>query len=212
SVTDIRPYISFGLYQMGEKIINYFYHELVTLVVGKMLDVSYLGVYSITKSFVIKPFQVINPILTKVSFPIMAKVQNDNSSLRKIYKTMIEILSYINFPIFAYMFFFPEDIVTLVFGPQWMSAVEPLKVLAIYALLRSTMNPIGSLLLAKGKAGYAFYWNLAQFVLLPFFIYAGSFWGIIGVCVALVVFQSIPFATMGTLMVKRVCGMGEKEY
>ncbi|MGJ1436890.1 MOP flippase family protein [Sphingobacterium siyangense] len=209
---DIQPFMSFGMYQMGEKVVNYFNHEADTLIVGKLLDISSLGVYNIAKSFVIKPFQVINPILTKISFPIMAKVQDDDLALRKIYKGMIEALSYINFPIFAYMFFFPKDVVLLIFGHEWMAAIIPLKILSLYALLRSTMNPVGTLLLAKGKAGFAFYWNLVQFIFLPVFIYIGSFWGIIGICIILVVFQSIPFSITGTLMIKKICGMPEKEY
>lgn len=211
-IADIRPFVSFGMYQMGEKVVNYFNHEADTLIIGKLLDISSLGVYNIAKSFVIKPFQVINPILTKISFPIMAKVQNDDIAIRKIYKSMVEVLSYINFPIFAYMFFFPKDIVLLIFGHEWLNAIIPLKILSIYALLRSTMNPVGSLLLAKGKAGLAFYWNLVQFIFLPVFIYIGSFWGIIGVCIVLVIFQSIPFSITGTLMIKRMCGMKEKDY
>lgn len=209
---NVKPFLSFGLFQMGEKIVNFLNHEADVLIVGKVLDVSTLGVYNIAKNFIIKPYQVFNPILTKIGFPLMAKLQHDPLGLKRVYKSMMEVLSYVNFPIFIYIAFFPQDVVELVFGPEWRDAIEPLRILSIYALFRSTMNPIGSLQLAKGRADLGFYWNLVQFMFLPITIYIGSFWGIIGVCVSLMSFQFLSFSSIGTIMLKRLSGMKEREY
>lgn len=146
---EIKPFFSFGMFQMGEKIINYINSDIDTLVIGKFLGVDVLGIYNIAKNFVLKPFQVINPILTRVAFPVMAKVQDNIPKLKSIYLKMQNVLAFINFAVFLFMFFYAEAVVLLIFGNRWLDAVVPLRILSLYAMLRSTMNPIGSLQLAR---------------------------------------------------------------
>lgn len=207
SFNGVREFLTFGMYQMGEKIVNYMNHEIDSLIIGKMLGMQSLGVYNIAKSFVIKPFQVVNPILTRIGFPIMAKIQNDDDRLGKVYTMMISVLAYLNFPIFVFMFVYPELVVHLMFGKQWDVAITPLRILSIYSLLRSTINPIGTLQLAKGRADMGFYWNLVQLLILPISVYIGSFWGIIGVCISLSIFQFLSFIAVGHFMIKRLCNL-----
>lgn len=210
--SDVREFISFGLFQMGEKIINYINHEIDSLIVGKILGIEILGVYNIAKSFVVKPFQVINPILTRIGFPLMAKIQNDNARVGKVYLTMVTVLSYVNFPIFIFMYTFPEVVVHLMFGKEWDAAITPLKILSVYSLLRSTLNPIGTLQLAKGRADLGFFWNLFQLFILPISIFIGSYWGIIGVCIALTISQLLSFSVIGKLMIVKLCSINLKKY
>ncbi|MDM1507658.1 oligosaccharide flippase family protein, partial [Myroides odoratimimus] len=212
SYQNVKTYMSFGLYQLGEKLMNYLNSDVDTLIIGKFVGVESLGVYSLAKNFISKPYQVINPILTKIGFPLMAKVQNDNHILQRFYKGIVTILSYINFPLHLFVFAFPELVVNIIFGDKWDQAIIPLKILALCYLLRSTMNPIGSLQLAKGKANYGFYWNLVQFLALPLVMYLSSFWGIIGICIGITLFQFVMFSVIGKVMVEKLCGLRIKEY
>ncbi|MCC5704112.1 hypothetical protein, partial [Klebsiella pneumoniae] len=52
----------------------------------------------------------------------------------------------------------------LFFGEQWMAAVPILEIMIIVGILRVLMNPNGSIILAKGKADIAFYWDLGVLV------------------------------------------------
>lgn len=211
-VKEIKPFFSFGMYQMGEKMINYINSDIDTLIIGKFVGVDALGVYSIAKNFVLKPFQVINPILTRVAFPVMAKVQDDIPKLKNIYLKMQNVLAFINFPVFIFMFFHAEAVVLLIFGNRWLDAVLPLRILSLYAMIRSTMNPIGSLQLARGRADQGFYWNLVQSVILFITVYAGSLGGIISVCYTLLGVQAMLFVISWKAMVSPLCGAGFIEF
>lgn len=209
---EIKPFFSFGMFQMGEKIINYINSDIDTLVIGKFLGVDVLGIYNIAKNFVLKPFQVINPILTRVAFPVMAKVQDNIPKLKSIYLKMQNVLAFINFAVFLFMFFYAEAVVLLIFGNRWLDAVVPLRILSLYAMLRSTMNPIGSLQLARGRADQGFYWNLIQSVILIISVYLGSFGGILGVCYTLLAIQAILFVISWKAMVNPLCGASFREF
>jgi O-antigen/teichoic acid export membrane protein len=177
-LSDVREFLNFGLYQMAEKTLNYFNSQIDTLLIGKLLGVETLGVYNIAKQIIMKPIQIINPIVSKVSFPVMAKIQHDTNKLKEIYLKTINLLSSTNFPIYLFMLMTAPQLVALIFGEKWIDAVIIVQILSIYGACRSTMNPIGSLLLAKGRADWGFYWNLGLFFYIPIVIYVASQWGI----------------------------------
>ncbi len=210
--TDINSMIGFGMFQMGERSINYFNSQFDTILIGKLLGTESLGVYTIAKTLVMKPAQIINPIITKVTFPVMAKVQDDEVKLRSIYLKTINYLCSINTPIYIAIAVLAEPIVFLLFGKHWGDAVPILQILSAYYILRSTGNPIGALQLAKGRADLGFYWNALLFVFVPMSIYLGSFHGLHGIAYSLVVLSLVFSIPNWYFMVKPLCGAKFVEY
>ena len=209
---DIKSMIGFGMFQMGERSINYFNSQFDTILIGKLLGAESLGVYTIAKTLVMKPAQIINPIITKVTFPVMAKVQDDEIKLRNIYLKTINYLCSINAPIYIAIAVLAEPVVLLLFGDKWLDAVPILQILSVYYILRSTGNPIGALQLAKGRADLGFYWNALMFLFFPVTIYLGSFYGLQGVAYSLVLLSIIFSIPNWYFMVRPLCGAKFKEY
>ncbi|MGH2623948.1 MAG: oligosaccharide flippase family protein, partial [Sphingobacterium sp.] len=88
-----KGFFEFGLYQMGEKMLNYFSGNFDTLIIGKVLGMNALGLYNIAKTLSLKPYQILNPIITKVAFPLFAKVQDDVILLKRAYLKIVNLLS-----------------------------------------------------------------------------------------------------------------------
>lgn len=212
-IGDIKEYFSFGAYQMGERTINYFNSQIDTILIGKLLGVEALGVYTLVKQIIMRPAQIINPILTKVAFPAMAKIQNDTEKLKYVYLKIINYLSSVNFPIYAFIFIFSHSIVMVMLGEKWVEAVPIMQILAIWGAVRSTGNPVGSLLLAKGKVKWGFWWNVGLLFYTPIIIYIGSFWGLAGISWASV-FSLFPFVMLANwyFLVRNLCDAGFFEY
>jgi len=212
-IMEVKEYISFGAYQMGERTVNYFNYQIDTMLIGKLLGVESLGIYTIAKQLIMKPADIFNPIVTKVTFPAMSKIQNETAKLKGIYLKTVNYLSSINFPVYAFIFVFADDIVSILFGIKWIKAVPIIKILSIWGALRSTINPIGSLLLAKGRANLGFWYNLALFFIVPGAIYVGSHWGLLGVCWTLLLLL-FPFTMVAAwyFLVQPLCDAGFIEY
>ncbi|BCV57508.1 hypothetical protein TUM17384_14530 [Shewanella algae] len=71
--SNIKIY-TYGMYQTLEQIVNYFGAQFDQLLLGKIFGVQVLGTYSYLKDLVLKPcLQFFNPIVNRVSFPIMCK-------------------------------------------------------------------------------------------------------------------------------------------
>jgi len=209
---EIKSLISFGLFQMGERSINYFNSQFDTILIGKLLGTEALGIYTIAKNLVIKPAQIINPIITKVTFPIMAKVQDDTRQLKNIYLKTINYLCSVNFPIYMVMAVLSESLILTLFGEKWTESILILQILAFYFMFRSIGNPIGSLQLAKGRADLGFYWNLGLFAVVPLVIYMGSIYGLVGVAISLVLLQISLNVPSWYFLVKPLCGAQFTEY
>jgi len=185
---DIKGYLSFGLYQMGERTLNFLSSRADQLFIGIVLGPASLGYYSLAWNLTIQPVSRINPILTRVAFPLFAQMQDQTDRLQRGYLTLVHVLSAINAPMLLGCAAVAPIFVPLVYGPQWGTSVLLVQILAGVGLLRSIINPIGTLQIAKGRADMGFFWNLSvvglQFIGVPIGIYFG---GSVGIAVSLLI-------------------------
>lgn len=191
---DLKGYLRFGIFQMGERSINYFNSYLDQLVLGILIGATGLGYYSFAHNLVIKPIRKINPVLTRVAFPVFAKIQNDNERLKRGYMTLRRLLSSVNFPILFGLSATAPVFIPVIFGEQWLPSIPILQILAFVAMFRSAGNPVGSLMLAKGRPDLGFRWNfMLLFTQIPGIYIGAKYYGPLGAAIALLVLQFIYF-------------------
>ncbi len=189
---ELKGYISFGLYQMGEKATTYFTTNIDYLLIGSMLGAKALGYYTLAYNLILRPSSLINPIITRVAFPVFSKVQNDTNLLKRGYLKVLQLSCSVNFPIMAGLAVVAPVAVPIIFGEQWLPSVILIQLLTVVGLLRSSGNPVGSLLLAKGRADLGFKWNVAVMITqIPGLYLGAEFGGVVGVAIAFVMLQTI---------------------
>jgi O-antigen/teichoic acid export membrane protein len=208
----IKPFLSFGMYRTAQSALNYFNSEFDVILIGKLLGVEALGFYSIMKQLAMRPLQLIGPVVTKVAFPILAKLQNDLLELKNAYLKIIYYITLITFPIYILITILAEPIVLIMFGEKWITSSVILQILAIFFLLKSTGSSIGSLIMATGKVHLEFWWNVGMFVIFPLTIYLGSFYGLKGVAISLVIMRLLAIIPMWYYMMQPVIHATLKEY
>ncbi|MHB8840629.1 MAG: MOP flippase family protein [Candidatus Aquicultor sp.] len=182
---DLKGYTSFGLYQMGERSINYFATNLDKLLIGRLLGTTSLGYYSVAYQLMLRPMSLLNPMITKVVFPLLSKIQHDNTRLNRGYLQMTEVISFMSMPVYLGMLAVARPLMHLLLGSGWDPSVTVFQILAFLGILYSLGNPIGSLLLAKGRADIGFWMNIYGLAVYVIAIWTGSHWGINGVAWAL---------------------------
>lgn len=191
--SDIKDFLSFGLYQMGEKSLNYFASRVDQLIIGKYLGSEQLGYYNIAFNLVIQPVSRINPIINRVAFPLYAQVQNDNERLKRGFLQTTRYLTLINFPLLAGLAAVANPFVSTVYGPQWAPCAPIIQILAFIGILRSRGNPIGSLVIAKGRADLSFKWVLFVAIASAAMLLIVVKHGIIATAFSLAIFGAITF-------------------
>ena len=158
---EIKKHINFGLYQMGDKTANYFSKNVDYLLIGRYFSPEILGAYTIAFQLIIVPVQKINPILTRVAFPLFSKYQNKNEVLRKGYLKLSKFLTFISYPALIFLAFTSHLIIPALFGKGWELSAALVPIMVIIGLVRTLGNPVGSIYLAKGRADIGFYFNVA---------------------------------------------------
>jgi lipopolysaccharide exporter len=211
-IREIRNFLNFGAYMIGNNLVNTFSYQVDVLLGAKILGAQSIGTYSLTKEFSIGVSRLFNPIITRVGTPMMAKAQDDEALMKKVYLQTMRMTASVNFPIYIAMGVFAPEVVNLVFGEKWIDAIPLLQIFAAWGLFRSTANPVGSLLIARGRADLSFKWNLSLFLVVTPMVWAGSLWGTNGLALSSLVFMIAIFIPNWYFLVKPLCGAGFREY
>jgi O-antigen/teichoic acid export membrane protein len=159
---DLHGFMSFGLYQVGEKSIYYWAANIDYLLIGRYLGPSQLGIYTIAYNLVVLPLAKLNPVLTKVAFPVFARRQDDPAALRRGFGELIELVAFVTFPLLIGLGVTAPVAVPVIFGPHWQPAVVLVQIMVVMGLLKCLSNPLGSVLLARGRADVGFWLNVAS--------------------------------------------------
>lgn len=209
---EIKVFLKFGSYMVGNNLASMVNSQIDILLGGKILGVQAIGLYSLPKDLSLNVSGVINPIVTKVGLPMMATAQNDKLLLRKFYLQTMRMTSSINFPIYIAMAFFAPEIVQLFLGDKWQPAIPLLRLLACWALIRSTGNPVGSLLMALGRADLSFKWNMALLFFIPPMVMIGSEFGVTGMAISMISIVVVGYIPNWYFLVRPLCGASLLEY
>ena len=213
-LAEARPYLHYGMYRLGGMLFNTLHGQADVLIGGAIVGTSAMGVYTVPRDqSLLLANSVVNPVVTRVGLPVMALVQDDLPRLREIYLRTLRMTSSINFPVYALLSVWADDVVAILLGSQWQAAGHFLRVFAIWGLVRSIGNPVGSLLYATGQVRRVFWWNLVLLLLLPPIMFLGaSLDGLYGLAWAMLSIQLLIFYPIFHVQVRPACGARFGEY
>jgi lipopolysaccharide exporter len=211
-IGELKGFLRFGFYQMAERSINFIGFNLDKLLLGSLLGMQALGYYTVAYQLMSRPYQIFNPILTRVAFPVFARMQDDDARLRRGFLRMIGVVALIMFPVYALMIALAEPLLGVMLGGTWQPAVGIFRILALLGFFYSVGNPLGSLLLAKGRTDIGFYLNLFMIVLYVPAIWLGARYGGEGVAWCLIAATAFGLFPIGFLVRYRLVGLRPREY
>lgn len=202
-LSDTRSFLSFGAYQTGERLVNYAAANLDFVMIGKFLGPAALGPYYIAYQVVVQPMSRLNPVLTRVAFPLFSKIQNDDAAIRRGYTSIIRLVAFTALPLLAGMAVVAPSFFRVYLGDGWAESVLLAQLLVPVALLQSLGNPLGSAFLAKGRPDYGFGINAGRLVLNGILFRIAVLSGPAAVAVAYGVSSVVMFVT-GHVLVRRL--------
>lgn len=175
---DTYPFLKIGAFSIGSRILDYFSREIDIIFIGASFGKDVLGLYTLCKKIVQMLYGVINPIITKILTPLLAKLQSDRERAMGVYYKLIETLSITNLPIYFLVAVFSKTILFYLYGPQYIEGGFILSILAIYYGILSLSNPVGSLQIAFGRTDLGFYWTIYRVLSTLIIVYIASFFNI----------------------------------
>lgn len=185
--TEIRPYLGFGSATLASNLVNQLNASIDLMLGGRFLGMDSLGLYSVPRALVLNLQNAINPIVTRVGFPVIAQIQADRDAVRRAYQAVMNVVCVVGAPLYVAVAVLSKEICELLLGPNWLDSAAPLSLLAVWGYLRSQGNPVGALLLGVGRADVALHWNLALLAVYPIALWIGSWYGTTGLATSLLI-------------------------
>ena len=199
-----RDVFSFSLNMMGAQLVNYASRNLDNVIIGRVLGPSALAFYSLSYRVMMLPIQNLARVVTRVTLPMYARLQDDRARLAREYVLGTQMLAVASFPpMIALIVIAPVAIPTLL-GPEWEPAVVPMQILA-FTGMRQTASTLGSTIIAAcGRADWQFRFSLfsAAVVVASFFI--GVNWGVVGVAAAYTIVSAFLMPILAVMVGKLI--------
>lgn len=166
-----RHIIGRGKWMTMSFVSNYLFEQGDDLFVGKLLGTGSLGIYQMAYKISTLPVTEISDVVSKVTFPVYAKISDDKQRLSSAYvKTTIMIIV-ASVPFGLFVILFPEFIVNILLGKKWLEVVGLLRILIIYGVLRSIISNYSALFLAKKRQEYVAFTTSVSFLGMAISIY-----------------------------------------
>jgi teichuronic acid exporter len=180
----LRPVLPFTRNMLVGRLCWYTYQNSDFIVAGKRLGAQALGAYSYAWTLASMPVDKLSGLLSSVTPPIFAAVQDDIPALRRYFLTVTEGLAVFAFPLTLGIALVASDFVPVVFGSRWLFMIAPLQVLAAYATVRTITPTASQVLVVTGDTRFLMYMSGIAALALPTAFYIGSRWGTIGIAIA----------------------------
>lgn len=207
SMDSFRILFSFGSKLLCSGMINTIYQNIYTIVIGKAFGASDVGYYNRGNQFASIPTDTTTAIVTKVNFPILSSLQDDNEKLLQAYRKMLRVPLFALFPLLTGLIALAHPLVEFVLGEKWLPCVPILQILCL-GCMWSPMTHINlNLLYVKGRSDLVLKLELVKkpiaflllFALLPF--------GILWMCVGRALYFFIAFS-MNCYYTHKILGYG----
>jgi O-antigen/teichoic acid export membrane protein len=182
--------LNFGSFRTGSFLVSFLNKQLDSILIGKFIGVGELGIYDVFKRIVQQPIRLLSPVIQKVTYPLMAKVNEDKKRVTNMFIKVLELLNLIRFPIFVGIALIAPEITNLFLGSEWSEHVLVLQVLSFVFLFSTIQSFVGISILSSGKSNWNFYNNIALLPLNIVVILVGANYGILGISLGLL-FKSL---------------------
>lgn len=182
-------HFNFGSKLMASSLLDTVFTNAYTLIIGKFFSATQLGFYNRADSMKQLPVTTLSSILNKVTFPIFAKIKDDDVQLKSVYKQIMQMIIFIVAPILAVMAALGEPLIRFLFTEKWLPSVPYLRILCISGVLFPLHGYNLSILNVKGRSDLFLRLEILKKILVTVIVALSLSYGIYGLLWGQVIFS-----------------------
>ena len=162
----------YGSNLMGIHLIKELFENVFNFVIAKVYTPVQLGYYTRSNAMKQIPVETLANALSKVTFPLFSKLQDDTDKLRTAYVKITQQVFYVIAPLYILLAILAEPLFRFLFTEKWLPAVPYFQLLCIAGMIQPFNYYNVNILNAKGKASLLFRLEFIKRVLLACGIFA----------------------------------------
>lgn len=155
-ITPLRRIRRFSSFQAGFGIVNYFARNLDNLLVGAFMGSTQLGYYDKAYKVMQYPLNYLTGVFSNVLQPYLSEFQEDKNKLYKSWISICRVLLVIGMFISALIISFPNEILLIMYGDQWLIAAPALSTLGLSVGFQMVLSTSGAIFQSAGRTDALF--------------------------------------------------------
>jgi O-antigen/teichoic acid export membrane protein len=140
SLNQWRPVTKFGMHMLAIGGVNNFAMKATDLIIGRMLGLSALGLFSRASALNGVLWNNIHTVFTRVVFSTMAEERRTTGSIRQSYLKTVDMVTALLWPAFAGLAVLSAPTIHMIYGAKWMGATPVLQMYAIAAVVLTSLT------------------------------------------------------------------------
>ncbi|WCM42245.1 lipopolysaccharide biosynthesis protein [Flavobacterium sp. CBA20B-1] len=197
----------FGVFATGTQLTNSVTSQIDYLLIGKLVDKHHLGLYAFSFQITSIIRSAVVGIISKVMYPIYAKIRDDKKALRNYYGQIVKFNTLTVSSIMIILFLYSEHLLQLVYGNKWNEAIDIIQILSISSIVTVMAGSNTSLIRALGYASLEFKIQLFKTIIIyiPSIILGTYFYGIVGTAWS-IVFNGVASVIIAMYFMRKLIG------
>lgn len=210
SVRSFKNLFGYGSKLLAASIVNTIHGQIATIAIGRFYTAADLGNYTRGQQIATIPSYQVTGVLQRVTFPILARLQDDREALIGAYRRYVRASSAGIMFLSVIVAALAGPIVDVLLGPKWDGAVAFMQVYAFSAMFDHINQINMNLLQINGRAGLFLRLEaVKKSISLALLVGAAPF-GVMAICLSRVVYGQVA-VLINTWSTGRLYGLGYRE-
>jgi O-antigen/teichoic acid export membrane protein len=189
--------LRFGAYSSSVAVINVFYSFAPQFILGRVLDLAAVGLYSraisVTQLFDRLVLQILSPVI----MPAIFAYKRGGGDLKRMYLNAIELITVVQWPFLIFFAVMAQPIIRIWLGPTWIEIVPLIQMLSIASLSLFAACLTYPVLVALGRVRDTLVSSLISLPPSILAIFVASFFGVQAVAASALL--ALPFQAIVAL-------------
>lgn len=143
----------YGNKLMASQLLDTLYNNITPVFIGKYYSPADLGVYNRAANYAKMPSQNIYGLISSVTYPVLAKMQDDEERLSHNYRKMLKVTAFIVFPLMMGLAALARPIILVMITAKWEACIILLQIMC-FSMMWWPIHAINlNVLLVKGESG-----------------------------------------------------------
>ena len=157
-----KELFGFGFYMFLTHLINSFSSQIQGLLIGKVYNPSTMGYYSKAHGTETLASHTISSIMTQVTYPLYASVQDNRGALINMIKRLTMTIAYITMPAMFILILIAKPLFVLLYSDRWLPSIPYFQVLCFAGIVSCLISVNGQPIAAIGKSKVMFSWTIIK--------------------------------------------------
>src|SRR5690606_22400247 len=130
-----KKHFHFGYKLLLSSLLDTVFKNIYNVIIGKKYLLSELGVYDRAQKINELPTSVLTTIVSKVTYPLLANIQDNREEISNAYKQILRMSLYISAPIMLGLSALAHPLISLLLGDNWTEVVPYFQILCLASML-----------------------------------------------------------------------------